>query len=633
MIHAVLVCCALIGDGGHPAVTTSADRVTYEAAAGKAGKNATGHVQLALWCEAHGMTAERIKHLNLAVSLDPANLLARGILGQVVFEGIWAKPEQVERENQSDPKLQALFREYLDRRIGTRQKDPDAQLKLAAWCLEHGLRDEAMAHYNLVTRLDPSRDIAWIRLGYKKHKDRWLKPLDLAAQKLEADRQKQADAQWKPKLQKLRDALEGTSEPRRLKAERELYRISDPRAAAMIWNIFGSRSEKMQLTALELLAQIEGPAASFFIAALAIEKPSIEVRRRTAAALAQRDPRDVIGWLINLLHKPYKYEVRSGTGPGTTATLFVDGEQFDLRRFYRVPDVDPRLVPAPFVHSAGLRGIENETPKWTPVFAALAVANANASMEEIGRRQGEAVRAIDDDVRAIEEANARINDTNGVCHELLATLTGQTLGNDPTVWQKWWAEELGFTMDDRYSQDKPTITEEVGELNLPVALPIFSLNRVSCFAAGTSVQTLCGPRKIESLAVGDRVLSQNSSTGALSFQPVLATTIRPSETTFRLKIDGDTIVATGIHRFWKAGKGWTMARDLKPGDRLRKVDGVATVQSIDPDAVQSVYNLSVAENRSFLIGDAGILVHDVSFVAPVPEPFDRQVTLPPAAAK
>ena len=35
---------------------------------------------------------------------------------------------------------------------------------------------------------------------------------------------------------------------------------------------------------------------------------------------------------------------------------------------------------------------------------------------------------------------------------------------------------------------------------------------------------------------------------------------------------GESIAATGIHRFWKAGNGWTMARDLKPGDRIRALD-------------------------------------------------------------
>ncbi len=83
------------------------------------------------------------------------------------------------------------------------------------------------------------------------------------------------------------------------------------------------------------------------------------------------------------------------------------------------------------------------------------------------------------------------------------------------------------------------------------------------------------------------------------------------------------IVSTGIHRFWKAGKGWTMARDLKPGDILRLVGGVASVKSIEPDVTQPVYNLDVAESRDFFVGNKGLLVHDFSFVQPVMAPFDR----------
>ena len=224
MVHAILLCCAMLADGGKPAETkpTAADRAAYEAAVAKAGKNAAAHVQLALWCEAHGFTAERAKHLTLAVSLDPSNALARGLLGLVAFQGKWAKPEQVEQEIQNDPKFQALFRN-ISIAASAHRRRPDAQLRLAAWCLENGLKDEAIAHYHFVTRLDPSRDIAWIRLGYKKHKDRWFKPDDLAAQKLEAERQKHADSQWKPRLEKLRNALESSVESRRLKAENELY--------------------------------------------------------------------------------------------------------------------------------------------------------------------------------------------------------------------------------------------------------------------------------------------------------------------------------------------------------------------------------------------------------------------------
>jgi hypothetical protein len=95
----------------------------------------------------------------------------------------------------------------------------------------------------------------------------------------------------------------------------------------------------------------------------------------------------------------------------------------------------------------------------------------------------------------------------------------------------------------------------------------------------------------------------------------------------RLAIGGESIVATGIHRFWKAGKGWTMARELKPGDRLRMVGGTVEVESIVGDQTQPVYNLDVADARDFFVGAKRLLVHDFSFVQPVFEPFDRQPDL------
>jgi hypothetical protein len=44
-------------------------------------------------------------------------------------------------------------------------------------------------------------------LGYIKLADRWVKPEQLAAEKQEAIRQKQADQRWRTKLVKLRDDL------------------------------------------------------------------------------------------------------------------------------------------------------------------------------------------------------------------------------------------------------------------------------------------------------------------------------------------------------------------------------------------------------------------------------------------
>ena len=65
------------------------DMAAYQAAKAQAGRDADAQVKLALWCEAHGLSAERIKHLTLATLLDPSNAAARGLLGLVAYQGKW----------------------------------------------------------------------------------------------------------------------------------------------------------------------------------------------------------------------------------------------------------------------------------------------------------------------------------------------------------------------------------------------------------------------------------------------------------------------------------------------------------------------------------------------------------------
>ena len=206
---------------------------------------------------------------------------------------------------------------------------------------------------------------------------------------------------------------------------------------------------------------------------------------------------------------------------------------------------------------------------------------------------------------------------------VLKTLTGQELGPEPEGWQKWWTDQLGYVYQASQPETKPTITDIVSEPDVVVNIPMIRPAHSACFSAGTLVRTIDGPRTIESIQVGDRVLSQNTSTGVLGFQPVVAVHKNEPSSTIRIATDGETIVATGIHRFWKAGKGWVMARDLKAGDQIRMVGGILPIESIETDQVQPVYNLDVAENRDFFVGNKGLLVHDFSFVQSVATPFDR----------
>ena len=249
------------------------------------------------------------------------------------------------------------------------------------------------------------------------------------------------------------------------------------------------------------------------------------------------------------------------------------------------------------------------------------------------------LRTLNEDIQTVENANNQINQVNSRVLPILRSLTGQDLGVDPQSWQTWWTDQLGYVYQPSQPTSKPTYTETVylPDIQVPVPLstpdlslgvPLSVRRHHSCFAAGTLVHTIDGPRTIESILVGDRVLSQNTTTGLLAFEPVVATHLNAPSPTLRIRIDGETIVATGIHRFWKAGKGWVMARELKAGDRLRMIGGAVEIASIVPDKTQPVYNLDVAENRDFFVGTKGLLVHDFSFVQPVLAPFDRLPDLP-----
>ena len=651
MIYTLLTCCALLGpDRAQPGPAVSApataDRAAYESARKKAGRDAEAHVRLALWCESHGMTAERMKHLALAVLNDPSNPMARGLLGLVGYRGKWGSPAEVGQQIRSDPAYRDLIREYLERRAQAPHK-ADAQLRLAAWCEQKGLKEQAIAHYNVVVQLDPSREAAWRRLGYTKQGNRWVKAEEASAAKLEAERQKHADKRWRARLEKLRENLEGKDLAKRARAERALAEVSDPRAVPMIWAVFLSGGERLQMAAVQMLGQIDGPAASTALATMAILFPEGQVRGRAAETLMRRDPRDIVGRLITMIRKPFKYQVRPVNGPGSTGELFVEGEKFNVRRLYRSRAIDPTLIPAsafapamtvdPLVNanvmapgaSAAPAGRQPNTGlDFTDYLVAQAFASAGSSRDLQLARRLDAIRQdnqavqqrLDSDVRALDEINNQINQLNGRVLPIVKTLTGQDLGAEPDKWKGWWTDQLGYAFQAASSTTKPTFTDVIQP-------PSSWSASLECFGAGTLVHTIDGPRPIESVRVGDRVLSQKTTTGALGFQPVLAVHHTKAAPTVRVTMAGESIAATGIHRFWKAGNGWTMARDLKPGDRIRALGGIVAVRSVQADSAQPVYNLDVAEDHDFLVGSKGLLVHDSNFVQPVLEPFDREPVL------
>ncbi len=138
-----------------------------------------------------------------------------------------------------------------------------------------------------------------------------------------------------------------------------------------------------------------------------------------------------------------------------------------------------------------------------------------------------------------------------------------------------------------------------------------------CFAAGTLIMTETGERAIETVGLGDRVLSRDPETGEASLREVVW--LKPPAVSPLVNLavrdeDGtsEVIRTTTEHVFWAERRGWLRVADLDAGDELVSASGhklfvAALQQSLDQERV---YNFEVAGTHTYFVGSAEVLVHN-----------------------
>jgi hypothetical protein len=591
----------LLSPPGPPrAEAPAGDFATYRAAAARAGANAKANVRLALWCEAHGLDAERARHLALAVASDPANATARGLSGLVDERGRWRPAADLATATRSDEALGAALAEYNARREALpRPETADAHWALALWCEAKGLTPEAAAHFTAVTRLAPGRADAWQKLGCRRYRGRWMTEAQVRTEEAEDAARRDADRRWRePLRQWWRDWVVRKDPQARSESIAAVASSLEPRAVPTILSLFAKGDAEQQFAEVGLLDRIDAPDASRELARLAVVGRDDAVRSEAASALTRRDSTEAIEWLIGSLHDPLRIDVQDA--PGAVGVLELEDEVKILRKTY-----EQRVVRLPAPVNAGV-------PGWIV-----------GPIARLGRRDtATAAQKLDRDVASARRVSARRELINGRIGGMLARLTSQEFGADPNSWRQWWSEEQGVPYYRTSRYDKPVIRKVSRTTLVLTPPPAPSGGHGRCFAKGTLVRTVLGPRPIEELQVGDRVLTSDVTTGAVEVRPVVAVRHNPPAPTLRLKLGSESVVTTPIHRFWKAGAGWVMARDLKVGDAVRAIGGVVKVAATEPVTVQPVFNLEVADGRSYFVGERGVLVHDYSPPQPVGVAFD-----------
>lgn len=138
----------------------------------------------------------------------------------------------------------------------------------------------------------------------------------------------------------------------------------------------------------------------------------------------------------------------------------------------------------------------------------------------------------------------------------------------------------------------------------------------ACFIAGTQVLMGNGEFKdIESVQVGDSVLSHDEHTGVTSVQRVTNTFNKKVDTLVHIEVGEEEIVTTLNHPFYlPKANGWIPAGKLQRGQELLTAQNVCIkVKSIFYEKTRvpvDVYNFTVENTHTYFVGDNSALVHN-----------------------
>jgi hypothetical protein len=563
--------------------------------------------------EVAGDSASRTSVLQGAVQADPDSASARWQLGQIEVDGKWQSVEEAQKNAAADPRQ----REYAKLRESAGDS-PKAQLTLARWCERNGLTDEARIHWLSVLAVEPNSGEALRALKMEWFQGELLSREDATRAKEETKVQERSSREWNAKMAEWKRNLAGEL-PDRTAALAEIQAVRDPKAIPVIERITLDhslmddlgiiRQRQVSMCLLHALAGMPDAEAIQSQLQHAAFSPQESVRERAIADLKKRPKQDYVPYLLDALATPLESSFNVGTA--------ADGSVHYTHSFYRPGrSADWSLHANQGVLLRDLQGRHTYFRR-----DGSSVDRGPAQSEEEAQREIALVAANSRRVfrlRAIaleqskEQLNKLASEWNNLVYQLLVATTSEDFGSDVRAWWNWWDE-----YNEQYVDGPTPLVENsyyryanyyYGPATYEVEPP--PPGRRSCFAKGTLVWTKVGQRPIETLQIGDLVLSKDVHTGRLGYKPVVGTTIRPASEILIVKTGDDSIETTLGHPFWASGSGWKMAKELDEGTVLHGVKSPARVDDIETAKSAEAYNLIVADFATYFVGKSGLLVHD-----------------------
>lgn len=539
--------------------------------------------------------------------------------GYMKVDGEWMRYEDAVKRV-LDQKTLAEYRDRRDQAETARDL-----ILLANWCRGKGLDHHFRVHKMQALRLDPK--IARVKkssdLGLVDVSGYWLTPSVAARVQRDSEFQRQSHRRFRKVCQTISRKVNGSA-ARVEEGQARLDEITKPEALPAIDTFIGQRTRKGAEHAVSAFGKVPTVRSSVLLTKYAVFANSPAARSAATRELSDRRLPDFVPLLLKLLSTEIEkvepqaeqfnpFVMFNSSGRFNPLAMFSGGQRrqqqsYKFENQYRRETQDSIATLKSTVAVNPLefevRVVEGESfeSRFVPMSWSDARDAAERSTENaIAAKWG----------RSIEQANKDIRELNERVIDVLSEVSDQSSRDDPKYWWSWWSNRVGTE-----PREKEII--EVEELEERTAVTRVEVReRSECFAAGTTVLTARGPRPIETVLGGDRVLAQNIETGELEFKVVEQPTVRARRVpTVRLEIGDETIVCTPGHEVWQNGFGWVRAKELRRGDRVRTAKGSLPVHSVRGGRPQLTYNLVVEGHHNYFVTNSALLVHDVNTSTP-----------------
>jgi hypothetical protein len=548
-------------------------------------------VNAALRGELEGSSELRSQLLAEALKRDPEYAPARWQSGYVKYNGEWMKVDDVPRHARANESLNE-YRRRRDKMVDT----ADNHREMARWCHKRKLLNEERVHWAKVLEFERNDAEAIAELGLQLFDGILMTKEQVDAEKKNTAAALRSFHEWQPKIMRWRKAIEQGNAKQLDEALRGLHDINDPGAIGALEVSLSvpsvtKRGVELNLLLAETLGRFPQQEATDALLRRAV---LAETEQLASAAVEQLKKRPMHTYVPKLI----------AAIPGKVKTRF-----------------NVFVLPSGMVlheHEYYLEGLNADFSvslhrSTSPADAAAAmVATPRALIREVSSAL--AAEAAADVQRTI---NA---ETSKKIRWVLERATGFANADDPALWK---AQYDNYYTGDHSTPVKSVYQQSYGDGEASYSLPTHVDTSTvrsyhSCFPAGTKVCAITGDVPIETIRLGDLVLSQDLETGAVVYSPVQSTTLRQRTPMIKISMGSDELLATPAHPFWVVGEGWKPAKNLKQGDFLHTLNGAVEIHGLERVSSTEAYNLVVSENHDYFVGASRVLVHDNSPLASPP---------------